>query len=97
MAEELRGLAPVDVPADPTDPNFLYHDQLLRADHFRLGAGLSYSLTGSLEVGFSGYLTAYARRDMNPRGFTLNMTYNFSPSQLVKKSKTPMGRPGKPS
>jgi len=42
-------------------------------------------------------MTAWARRDMNPRGFTFNMTYNFSPSQLVKKNKTPQGRPGKPS
>lgn len=90
------GWRQVDVPP-PTDPNILYHDQLLRADHLRLGAGLSYSVTGSVELGFSGYMTAYARRDMNARGFTLNMTYNFSPSQLMKKGKTPMGRPGKPS
>ena len=86
----------VDVPP-PTDPNFLYHDQLLRADHLRLGGGVSYSITGSIEVGFSAYGTLHAARDMNVAGFTLNMTYNFSPSQLVKKGKTPMGRPGKPS
>jgi len=86
----------VDVPLPP-DPNFLYHDQLLRADHLRLGGGLSYALTGSIELGLIGYGTVYGHGDMNVAGFTLNVTYNFSPSQLLRKGKTPMGRPGKPS
>jgi hypothetical protein len=86
----------VDVPP-PTDPNFLYHDQLLRADHLRLGGGVSYAITGALEVGLTAYGTLHASRDMNLAGVTLDMTYNFSPSQLAKKRKTPTGRPGKPS
>lgn len=90
------GWLTTDIPP-PTDPNFLYHDQLLRADHLRLGGGLSYTLSGSVEIGLTGYGTVYGHGDMNARGFTLSMTYNFSPSQLSKKGKTPMGRPGKPS
>ena len=86
----------VDIPLPP-NPNFVFHDQLQRADHFRLGGAVSYALTGSLEIGLSGYGTIHAQRDMNVAGFSLNMTYNFSPSQLIKRGKTPMGRPGKAS
>lgn len=90
------GWRTVDVPP-PTDPNFLYHDQLLRSNHLRLGGAVSYALTGSLEIGLSGYGTVYGHSDMNVAGFTLSMTYNVSPSQVIKKKKTPMGTPGKPS
>ena len=85
------GWRTVDVPP-PTDPNFLYHDQLLRSDHLRLGGTVSYALTGSLDVGLSGYGTVYGHSDMNLAELALSLTYNFSPSQLIKKSRTPVGK-----
>ena len=86
------GWRTVDVPP-PTDPNFLYHDQLLRSDHLRLGGGVSYALNGSLEIALMGYGTVYGHGDMNMAGFSLNMTSNFSPSQLIKKGRTPPANP----
>jgi hypothetical protein len=77
-----------DVPP-PTDPNFVYHDQLQRANHLQLGGTVSYALTGSVEISLSGYGTVYSRREMNPAGVTLSLTYNFSPSQLIKRRKGP--------
>lgn len=76
----------VDVPP-PGDPNFLYHDQLLRADHFRLGGGASYALTPSIELALSGYATLHSVRDMNVAGIGLSLTYGFSPAQVIKRSK----------
>ncbi len=86
----------IDYPP-PTDPNILFHDQLQRSDYFRLGGGASYALTGSIDVSASAYASLYVRSEVNMAGFSLNVTYSFSPSQLIKKRKTPMGRPGKPS
>jgi len=76
----------IDVPP-PTDPNFLYHDQLLRADHFQLGGSASYALTSSIELAVSGYATLHSARDMNVAGIALSMTYGFSPAQVIKRSK----------
>jgi hypothetical protein len=86
----------VDVPS-PEDPNFLYHDQLLRADHFRLGGAASYALTGSIELAVSGYATLHSVRDMNAAGVGLSITYGFSPAQVIKRaraSKSPPAHPG---
>lgn len=76
----------IDVPS-PESPNFLYHDQLLRADHLQLGGSASYALTSSIELGLSGYATLHSARDMNVSGVALSMTYGFSPAQVIKRSK----------
>jgi hypothetical protein len=89
----------VDVPS-PEDPNFLYHDQLLRADHFRLGGAASYALTPSIELALSGYATLHSVRDINVAGIGLSLTYGFSPAQVIKRSKgpkSPSGHPATPS
>jgi hypothetical protein len=77
-----------DFPA-PTDPLFQYHDQLVCTEYLRVGGGLSYALTGSLDVGLTGYTTVYARSDVNMKGVALAFTYGFSPSQIIKKRKGP--------
>jgi hypothetical protein len=77
---------PIDFPA-PTSPSFQVHDQLSRSDYLRLGGGMSYSLTGSIDVNVFGYGTTSARSDVNMRGFGLSFTYSASPSQLIKKSR----------
>jgi len=80
--------ATVDFPA-PTHPNFRFHDQLERTDYFRVGATASYALTGSVDVGASWFKTVKARSDVDMSGLALGLTYNFSPSQLIKKKKGP--------
>jgi hypothetical protein len=93
------GWRSVDIPK-PGTANFLFHDQLQRADHLRMGGAVSYAITGAMEVALNAYATVYGRRDMNLAGFSLNMTYGFSPSQIIKKGKgpkTPMEHPGKSS
>jgi hypothetical protein len=85
----------IDVPP-PGTPNFLYHDQLLRADHFQLGGSASYALTGSIELAVSGYATLHSVRDMNVGGIALSMTYGFSPAQVIKRSKASKSSPAHP-
>jgi len=89
--------APDDFPMDAT---IAFHDQLARSDYLRLGGGVSYALTGSLDVSASGYASLYVRSEVNMAGFGVNVTYSFSPSQLVKKHNTPRAparRPGSSS
>lgn len=74
----------IDFPP-PTDPKFVYHDQLQRTDYLRLGGAASYSLTGSIDIGVSAFTTVSARSDVAMSGFSLGFTYSFSPSQILKK------------
>ncbi len=81
----------------PLNADILYHDQLARSDYFRLGGSASYALTGSIDVSASAYGSLYVRSEVNMAAFSLNFTYSFSPSRLIKKNKaprTPGGRPG---
>ena len=77
---------PIDWPAR-TSPRYQVHDQLSRKDYFRLGGGMSYSLTGSLDVNVFGYGTVAAKNDVNMRGFGLSLSYSASPAQLIKKNR----------
>jgi hypothetical protein len=83
--------APFDYPP-PSDPRFQFHDQLTRTDYLRVGGGLSYALTGALDVGLNGYTTLSARNDVNMTGVGLGFTYSFSPSQVIKRKKGPAPR-----
>ena len=85
-----------DVPP-PGTPDFLYHDQLLRADHFRLGGAVSYALTPQIEVAVSGYGTLHSVRDMNAAGIGLSLTYGFSPAQVIKRAKGSKAAPAHPT
>lgn len=77
---------PIDWPAR-TSPQYRVHDQLNRSDYFRLGGGLSYSLTGSIDVNVFGYATVAAKNDVRMRGFGLSLSYSASPAQLIKKNR----------
>lgn len=77
---------PIDVPPR-TSPGFNHHDQLTMTEYFRLGAGASYSLTGSIDVGANWYTSVWARNDVNMSGFSLSLSYGFSPSQIIKKQR----------
>lgn len=76
--------APLDFPADA---NILYHDQLARSDYLRLGGGASYALTGSIDIALSAFATVYAHSETNMSGFSLGITYSFSPAQALKRKK----------
>ena len=77
---------PIDI-APPPSPTFSHHDQLAMTKYFRVGAAASYSLTGSIDVSANWYATLWARNDVNMSGFSLSLSYGFSPSQLIKKSR----------
>ncbi len=76
----------IDFPS-PSSPDFQHHDQLRRAEYVRLGGALSYALTGSVNVGLSGFTTLYAKSDVNMSGVGLSLSYSFSPSQVIKRRK----------
>jgi hypothetical protein len=80
--------ANVDFPA-PTHPNFIFHDQLQRTDYLRVGASVSYALTGSLDVSASWFRTVRARGDVDMSGLAGGVTYSFSPAQALKRKKSP--------
>jgi hypothetical protein len=70
-----------------TSPNFQYHDQLTKTEYFRLGGGVSYALTGSVDLGLNGFATLSAKNDVNMSAVTVSVTYSFSPAQIIKKNK----------
>ena len=76
----------IDYPP-PSSPNFKYHDQLTMTKYVRMGVGANYALTGSLDVGANWYTTVSARSDVAMSGFSLSLSYGFSPSQLIRKSR----------
>jgi hypothetical protein len=77
---------PIDWPAQ-TNPDWQRHDQLARSDYFRLGGGVSYSLTGSVDVNLFGYGTVSGKNDVNMRGLGMSLTWSASPAQLIKKKR----------
>ena len=76
--------ATIDFPPN-TNPDWESHDQLRKAETIRLGGGLSYALTGSINVGVSGFATLRSRSDVNMSGVSLSVSYGFSPSQIIKR------------
>ena len=77
---------PIDYPPF-TSPQFQAHDQVSRNDYLRLGGGVSYSLTGSVDVNVFGYGTVWGRNDVNMRGYGASLTWSASPAQLIKKKR----------
>lgn len=77
---------PIDFPPFAS-PEFQVHDQLSRTDYLRLGGGVSYSLTGSVDVNVYGYGTVWGRNDVNLRGYGASLTWSASPAQLIKKKR----------
>jgi hypothetical protein len=77
---------PIDWPP-PTSPEFQVHDQVRRADYFRLGGAVSYALTGALDINLFGYGTVSAKNDMNMSGFGASLSWSASPAQLIRKKR----------
>jgi putative exporter of polyketide antibiotics len=65
------------------------HDQLARTENFRLGGGISYSLTASMDVNVFGFGTVSGKNDVTTRGAGLSFTWSASPAQLIKKKRGP--------
>jgi hypothetical protein len=78
--------SPVDWPASTTLA-FHSHDQLARNQYFRMGGGVSYSITGSLDVNLIGYATLSGKSDVNTSGLGASFTWSASPAQLIRKKK----------
>jgi hypothetical protein len=83
---------PFDLP-----PSLLpYHDQIGHSSQINVGGGLSYALTGSTEV-YAVYAQSVYGRDGHKidNGLNFGVTYNFSPSQLVRRwfRRKPVGTP----
>jgi opacity protein-like surface antigen len=80
--------SPVDFqgPTNASNPIFLHHDQIGHDSGLSLGGGLSYALTGSVDV----YAT-YSRQVMGRGGHKIDhelsfgMTYGFSPGHVVRR------------
>ena len=76
------------VAADQLPPPeiFLHHDQIGHESGISVGGGLSYVLTGSTEV-YASYLTQVQGRGGHKikDSLSFGVTYNFSPSQLVRR------------
>ena len=87
-----------DLPPPPEI--FLHHDQIGHESGISVGGGLSYVLTGSTEV-YASYLTQVQGRGGHKikDSLSFGVTYNFSPSQLVRRffpatsGRTPAERP----
>jgi hypothetical protein len=77
---------PIDYPP-LTSPEFQVHDQVSRNDYLRLGGGVSYSLTGSVDVNVFGYGTVWGRNDVNMRGYGASLTWSASPAQIIKRKR----------
>ena len=70
----------------PPPDIFLHHDQIGHESGISVGGGLSYVLTGSTEV-YASYLTQVQGRGGHKikDSLSFGVTYNFSPSQLVRR------------
>lgn len=78
---------PIDIePFDPGNPRFFHHDQLSRDNFLNIGGGLSYALTGSVDV-FASYIKTVSGRNGHKiqQGLTVGASWSFSPTQVVRR------------
>jgi len=68
------------------DPLFLHHDQIGHASAISLGGGLSYALTGSVDV-YATYLRNVEGRGGHKldHGLALGFSWGFSPKQVIRR------------
>jgi len=85
----------VDFPP-ASNPDWYHHDQLLATEYLRLGAGASYAVSPSVDVGLNGFATVAGSNDVNMSALTFTVSYGFSPSQIKRRqhreSKPPADR-----
>ena len=79
------------------DPIFLHHDQIEHASGISLGGGLSYQLTGTVDV-YATYLRTVLGHGGHKidNGISFGFTWGFSPKQVVRTMfgpRTPGGEP----
>ncbi len=72
----------------PTDPSpyWQHHDQIAREDNLAAGAGLTYALTGSVDV-FANYFTTLVNRGGHKvsLGLSFGVSFSFFPEQAFRK------------
>jgi hypothetical protein len=78
--------APIDFPPRTSADN-LHHDQLLRAEYFRLGGAIAYSITSAIDINLYGYSTITGKNDVNMNSLGFAFTYSASPAQLIRKKR----------
>jgi hypothetical protein len=79
------------------DPIFLHHDQVEHASAILLGGGVSYALTGSIDV-YANYIRTVQGRGGHKidDGLGFGVSWGFSPKQVVRTMfgpRTPAGEP----
>jgi hypothetical protein len=86
----------IPIDALPGSENFLVHDQLAKDSHFIAGAGISYAVTGSVDLSVTGVRMISGENSNLTRGISLTSTWNFSPARLLRERKpvAPRIRPG---
>jgi hypothetical protein len=81
---------PIDAP--PTSPNFAFHDQLAKDSHFIVGAGVSFAVTGSVDVSATGVRMMSGENTNLSRGVNVGASWSFSPTRLVRRGRPPAPR-----
>jgi opacity protein-like surface antigen len=92
-----RSPTSLGVPRNASNPLVFHHDQIEHASAISLGGGLSYALTGSVDV-YANYLRTVAGHGGHKidHGLTFGVSYGFSPSQVVRRlfgPRIPVGEP----
>ena len=73
-------------PRDSTNPLFLHHDQIGHDSALSLSGGLSYALTGSVDV-YASYLRTVSGHGGHKidHGIACGMSWGFSPTQIARR------------
>lgn len=80
-----RQPADFGTPANATNPIFLHHDQIGHNSALAVGGGLTYALTGSLDLYASCIRTVMGHGGHKlDYGLSLGVSYGFSPAQVVR-------------
>ncbi|HEY3122534.1 MAG TPA: hypothetical protein VGK70_00555 [Thermoanaerobaculia bacterium] len=80
-----RSPADFQGPTNATNPVFLHHDQIGHDSGLSLGGGLSYALTGSVDL-YATYVQQVQGRGGHKidHGLSFGVSYGFSPTQVVR-------------
>jgi hypothetical protein len=81
---------------DAADPIFLHHDQIEHSSAIVLGGGLSYQLTGTVDLYGNYFRTVQGRGGGHKidHGLSFGFSWGFSPKQVIRSMfgpRTPVG------
>jgi opacity protein-like surface antigen len=81
-----RSLDDYHGPTNASNPLFLHHDQIEHSSAISLGGGLSYALTGSVDV-YATYLRTVLGHEGHKidHGISFGFSWGFSPQQVVRR------------